>query len=561
MQKYYDVVCVGGGGAGVTAAITASALGAKVALLSKEPVGGGDTKISFGAMAYPGVSPGDSPEKFYCDLIKSGEGLADKELVKTMAERGRRAVSIAENQGLLFWRDSEGLISQKVAGFTGGHTFPRTVSTLPGGGVAYSNALRAATARSNVEVYEDTVVYRIYTAEGRVCGVACLDLASGESFVIRCPAVVLAGGGGGWLFYPHTDNNRGQCADSLALAFAAGAELVDLEQVQFIPFGLTHPGSMVGVFLGEPNIAAPGGILLNAAGDLLLRDLHRLNRAEVTRTMALALSRGEGSKYGGLLLDLSPNLKSEEGRSLWKFRADRGQLDVLRWTYGEKAFRWEEPLDVAPTVHYLMGGIKVDARGQSSLPGLFAAGQAAGGLHGGNRLGSVSLAEIYIFGEIAGQTACRWAQKEACPELPADQAGGAGARIKKMYGMKGKFSPAQLTAQLQELMWQAMGPAREAQTLSRGYGKLLEIARLAGDPMEIPQQQVYNLSVLEALELEGMIAVAGMMIQSALAREETRGAHLRLDYPRRDDQNWQCRLVWRQTPDGPAMFREEAGGC
>ena len=557
----YDVVCVGGGGAGVTAALTAERMGARVALICKEPVGSGDTRISMGAIAHPGILPGDGPDSFVRDILQSGAGLSEPSLVKEIAQKCRQAAALAESYGLLFKRDSQGEISKEVAGKAGGHSFPRSISTPPAEGLAFGNSLRAASARGKVDIWEETLAYQVITHKGKAAALACLDMVSGEPFVLETPAVVLAGGGAGWLFYPHTDNSRGLCGDSLALAFNVGAELIDLEQVQYIPFGLTHPPSMEGVFLGEPNLAAPAGILYNAGGQAVLQKIHKLNRAEVTKAMALELAKGEGTSYGGLLLDLSPNLACSEGRELWQKRASKGQLDILRWAYGEKAFRWQEPLDVAPTVHYLMGGIKVDTRGHTCVPGLFAAGQAAGGLHGGNRLGSVSLAELYVFGQLAGEEACLWAKNTHKERVPGKLLENALAKIAKLFEAQGGHTPLQVTTMLQHSMWQTAGPAREKQKLEKGLQKISELKILAENDLHIPAHKSYNLGLVEALELSFMLTTAPLLVGSALARQESRGAHLRLDYPQRDDKNWLCHLVWKQTPEGPSLSREEVGNC
>ncbi|MBC7104690.1 MAG: FAD-binding protein, partial [Firmicutes bacterium] len=233
--------------------------------------------------------------------------------------------------------------------------------------------------------------------------------------------MVLATGGAGWLYYPHTDCLRGATGDGMALAYAAGAELVDMEMVQFIPFAIVHPPSFCGILIGEPSVAGPHGVLLDGQGRLLLENVRRQTRAAVTRVMAEALAAGRGTERGALLLDMSGNLKSREGREHLAYLKRRGRLEAVRRAYGDKAYKGEEPWEVLPSAHYFIGGLRVDPWGATNLPGLYAAGQAAGGVHGANRLGSVSLAELFVFGRRAGLAAARFALGHP-PGLPEDEA-------------------------------------------------------------------------------------------------------------------------------------------
>ncbi|MCL4517326.1 MAG: FAD-binding protein [Firmicutes bacterium] len=568
-ENGFDVVCIGGGGAGITAAVAAAARGAKVAVIAKEPAGYGDTRISMGNMVFPGLADGDSAEGFLSDLRKSGEGLEDPLLARIMAEGAPLATAILEEYGHIFTRDEEGRLSAKVLGRTGGHSFARTVTSGPAGGVPIGQVLRAAAARAGVTVFEETVACRITTESRRVTGVVCFDLPGGTSFFVPAAAVVIATGGIGSLYYPHTDCARGATGDGFALAYEAGAELVDMEQVQFIPFAFTHPGAFLGLYCGEPALAGPAGVLRNRDGKMILEGVSRLNRAEVVRAMARELVGGGGTGYGGLLLDLGPNLALPGGRDLWRAMRDRGQLDLVRKAYGEAACRWEEPWDVAPTAHYLMGGIKVDASCESTLPGLFAAGQAMGGVHGGNRLGSVSLAELFVFGRIAGEAAAERAAERTVERAAGfdrtarpDRAGvglnPAGLNLQsagKGIGAPGRYSPMALQRELQKMMWEEAGIARRAAGLENALQALAGIEKKLDD-LCIPPGSVYNTGVLDAIELRFMRITGRLIAVSALLRKESRGAHFRLDFPECDDRHGRKRIVlWQE--EGWMRFREE----
>ncbi|MEW6661379.1 MAG: FAD-binding protein [Bacillota bacterium] len=527
----FDVVCIGGGGAAVAAAVTA-ARKAKVALISKEPVGYGDTRLAMGATAHPCLAPGDAPEIFYEDLLAGGEQINDTVLARLIVKEAPVAVDMLENFGCLFKRDAGGGFGPSVVLRPGGHSFPRAVTT-PGKGVAIGGALRAALARAGVAVIEEAAVYRLLVNQQRIAGVVCYCLRTGEIALIKCKAIVLAAGGGGWLYYPQTDCSRGTTGDAYSLAYRAGAELVDMEQVQFIPFALTHPSSMRGIFLGEPSLAGPAGVLLDKSGQLVLKHINTMTRAQVTRAIVEALVQGRGTERGGLFLDLSANLQTEKGRQAWADMGQNGQLEAVRMAYGDKAYHWEEPWEVAPTAHYFMGGIKVNRYCESSIKGLFAAGQSQGGVHGANRLGSVSLAELFVFGRIAGEAAAFSAREAGEIDMPEN-----GEEIIRgltgFFGARGTYRPLQLQRELQQTMVEWAGPGRTAQSLRAALDRISLIENLSKDLTLAPHRE-YNLEVLEAIELEHMLVTARAVVESAMVRQESRGAHIRLDYPKTDN--------------------------
>lgn len=557
--REYDVVCIGAGGAGVTAAVTAASAGARVLLLSKDPVGYGNTRISVGVVASCGILPQDSPDVFYEDLVVGGEHLNNPKLARLMAEEAALTPTIAESHGALFRRDAEGGISPGVAMRAGGHRCARSVKAH-GQGIGLSQALRAAAARSKIDVLEETVTVKLLRAGGRIAGLVAWDLARGEAVVVRAPVVIVATGGLGWMYYPHTDCMRSATGDGYALAYEAGAELVDMEQVQFLPFSCTHPTSMIGIFLGEPSFVGPEGRLLDGRGrEVMASGLETKTRAQVTQVLALEVRKGNGTKHGGMLLDLGRNLETPRGRAAWQTMKEVGLLDIAKRAYGPKAYTWEEPWEVTPTVHFHMGGLRIDEHGATSVAGLYAAGEAAGGVHGACRLGSVALAELFVFGRRAGLAAAEFARGGDRPPFPGDEAADVAAHLDGLPGARGEHRPVTLVRQLQRLMWDKLGPVRDETELSAAVAELHGLADRAGS-LRVGPERRQNLEVLDALELRLMLLTADVVARSALCRQETRGAHIRADYPERDDARWRANIVARRRDGSASLAVEPVGG-
>ena len=435
-----DVLVIGSGGAGVMAAIEAERAGASVIVASKEPLGYGDTRIALGVMSTsPDTASGDSEEAFVEDMIRGGEYLNDPKLVRALVGDAMDATLTFEGFGHIFSRDSEGVLSRMVIP-PGGHSLSRAISS-PWLGVSMSHALRSAAARANVEVLEETLCSELLVKEGEVVGAAALRMMTGKPVALLAKSTVVAAGGGGTLYYPHTDCMPAVVGDSFGLGLKAGVELVDMEQVQFLPFGITHPPALLGIACGEPSVAGRFGRLLNNKGEVILENIMPMTRAQVARVIVEEIRKGGATEHGGLLLDLSPNLDSPDGEffvtMLKKFAGPF--LESVRKAYGKEAFDFKVPWDVLPTAHYNMGGIKTDPSCRSRVAGLYACGQAQGGVMGGNRLGSTSLTEIFVFGKRAGRAAA----EEAKGRTPADEtvAGEATERLRSLPGSKGNRRP------------------------------------------------------------------------------------------------------------------------
>lgn len=544
--KNCDLLSIGGGGAGVAAAVTASQNGANVIIVSKEPIGYGNTRIVGGVMAYGNIDRVQNEEDFLRDMIVGGEFLNNQGLCKMLVQESRQATLILESFGGILGRDNEGKITNKALMQMGGHTSARTL-LLPSTGPGIGHALRYAIARENIETLEMTIITDLIREGNKVFGAVGYDLTKGEIVVINARKTLLATGGGGWIYFPHTDVSRSVTGDGFALALSAGAELIDMEQVQYIPFALTHPPGLVGIVVGEPFSAGPAGVLRNIKGEDILPGVNLKTRAEVANAIILETEKGNGTEYGGCLLDLKENKNHPGGKMLYdQFTKGlfKNFTDIVRFAYGPKAASWDEPWDVYPSAHYFMGGVVIDEWGRvKGVENLFACGEVCGGIHGGNRLGSVSLMEIFIFGKRAGE--CAVSEMDDIQKLDQDSINVYAEKIIGMFGRKGKHRPIELKRKLQTAMWEFVGPARTEKKLEKGLEALFSIKEEAKE-LNISGVKTYNTEFIDAVELGLMIPVSICIAKSAYERKESRGAHVRLDYPKRNDKNWLSNVVIRK---------------
>ncbi|MFZ3255364.1 MAG: FAD-binding protein [Syntrophales bacterium] len=552
-----DLLCIGAGGAGVTAAITAGDKGADVILLSKDHIGYGNTRIIGGIMAQGDLDPSRQGEDFLRDMVVGGDYLNNQKLCRLLSKEAPNAPILLEQFGGMVKRDSQGKISAEVLLQVGGHTSPRSL-ILPSTGPGVGQGLRYGVARrKNIRTLEKTIVFDLLKEGGKVLGAVCYQLTSGEIIVIKAKKTLLATGGGAWIYYPHTDDSRVATGDGFTLALDAGAELVDMEQVQYIPFALTHPSGVVGIIVGEPYTAGPAGMLKNVHGKEIIAGVAAKTRAQVSNAIILEVAKGNGTKHGGCLLDLKANKDHPQGKILYRHFAEgifKPFTNLVRAAYGQAAAEWEEPWDVYPTAHFFMGGIVINERGEvKGVENLYACGEVTGGIHGGNRLGSVAMTELFVFGKRAGEGAAAAIADHDSPEAAKSLIAFQVERLKGMIGKKGKHRVIELKRELQKTMWEKVGPARKEEELKEGL-EIISVIEEKMKDIKILGTYKYNTELLDALELRFMLPVARSVALSALARKESRGAHVRLDYPERDDHNWLKNiLVKRDDTDGIAV--------
>ncbi len=522
---FFDVAVIGAGGAGIAAAIAAAREGARVAVISKEPIGYGNTRIAGGGLATENV-----PDDLFDDVVHSGAGLADRQAVRVMADEAAETIADLVRLGMVFVGEPTG----KPHGYRlGGHSKDRILS-CPNSGSSLAQALRGAVASFDVELFEEVMVCELAGRPGGpVSGVIAYDMIEGRFLDIRASSVVLATGGAGWLFHPNTDNLKTVTGDGYSLALRAGAGLVDMEQIQFLPLSIVYPRSMRGVFAGEPSrVSGPRAVLRDGDGAKLLDGLDRRTRDELSNAVFAAMREGPVTEHGAVLLDLRENRKlPADSPELAGWKRPTG---AVRQAYGRDVFFGHQPMEIMPTVHHLMGGVATDVEGRSEVAGLFAAGEARGGLHGANRLGGVALLDILVFGRHAGQAAAVHAQsvKGAAPasnigaEALAETLGAAQSRE------KGERA-GDLRRELMDAVWQGMGGARSDARGRKALSRVREVGGRMAD-CRVVQKKSWNLDALDLLELNLMVPSAEAILLASELRRETRGAHMRDDAPEAD---------------------------
>ncbi len=487
-----DVVVIGAGAAGLAAAAAAAELGASVWLVSKEPPGTGDTKISTGLMSVP-----SEPVSLVDDMQRSG-CVGDPALMQLVAGG---AVEAHDWLGRVGLRD-RGPLEDAM----GGHSEARSVAHANRGlDVAWA-ASRQALRHERVRWLEDAWLVALDVGDA-VRGAWIWHAPRGVLVHVAGP-VVLATGGFGHLYHPHSDTMRSNTGEGHLAATTAGADLIDMEHIQFTPFGVVAPRSMVGLPLGEAVLAGPRGRLLDDHGEVLAEGFATWSRAAVAGRIARAIHEGRASASGGVWLDLGPNL--DEACWADTFRGAWGHvLRRVRRSQGPAAARFEQPWEVAPTAHYCMGGVAIDGRGATAAKGLFAAGQLVGGVHGANRLGSTSLPTAVVTGRLAGAAAA------------ATRVAGRGEppRVRR------RSDALRATRRLQQTCWAGLGPGRTAAGLLGVLEVVAELRAGAGDE----GGGVWDTTLLASLELDGLLHCAEVTARAALRRTQSLGAHLRLD--------------------------------
>lgn len=544
---YFDVITIGAGGGGCIAAITASEQGAKVALISKGLIGYGNTRIAGGNIASVGFQKGDNPDIFLQNILESGEFIGQRSVIKEIAQEAIKIPEILENFGLIFKRNQEGIFDDSAICRRGGHSHSRSLSTSSKG-IGFGNVLEMAIARSNLTIFEEMIAIKLISNHEYISGVICFDLRNNKIIYLSCKAIILATGGASWIYYPHTTNTKEATGDGYSLAISAGAELMNMEMVQFQPFGLAYPPHLVGLPCGEPAHAGPFGRLL--AGDkktVILEKLNRMTRAQVSKEVAMAIKKGFGTVNDGLLLDLSGNLSmSDKNQYLGMLGGPGGILYRVKFALGEKAAKLEEPWEIAPTAHFFMGGVVTDNSGLTNIKGLYCIGEVNGTVHGANRLGTVALTEVFIMGIKSGLMAAEEEQKKSFSNIEPKKKNMIIKELNKELFLKvdsnGKYHPINLIRQVQKIVWDHAGPVKSQEDITLGIKKLYEIKDLSQN-IKISMNTNYNTEIRDLIELDGMIKVAEMIMQSALIRKESRGAHIRSDFPDKWASSY-CTIVW-----------------
>src|SRR6201985_3015720 len=580
----YDVLVIGAGGAGLRAAIEAAASGAKVGVVCKSLLGKAHTVMAEGgiAAALANVDDRDSWRVHFADTMRGGQYLNNWRMAELHAKEAPECVRELESWGALFDRTKDGRILQRNFG---GHKYPRLAHGGDRPGLEMIRTLQDHGIHTGMEVHMECTVLSLLLDSGRIAGACGYDREKGRFQLWEAKAVVLATGGIGRAFKV-TSNSWEYTGDGLALAYRAGAELQDMEFVQFHPTGMVWPISVSGILVTE-GVRGEGGVLRNSEGRRFMfddipdlykeqtadseeegwrytqgdKDARRppelLTRDHVARCINREVKAGRGSPHGGVFLDISwikkHISKSEEHikRKLPSMYHQFKQLADLDIT--------KEPMEVGPTTHYMMGGIRVDGESQMpNIPGLFAAGEAAAGLHGANRLGGNSLSDLLVFGRRAGRYAAEFARSNNTTTIDEQYLQSTATAALKPFerGPSGE-NPYQIQYDLQETMQDLVGIVRTENEMEQGLDKITQLDERA-ERAGIAGNREYNNGWHTAIDLGNMVIVSEAVTRAAMLRKESRGAQFREDFPNKDWEWGKYNIVISRSADGEMQVEKRA---
>ena len=542
----YDVLVIGAGGAGLRAAIEASAAGAKVGVICKSLLGKAHTVMAEGgvAAALAHVDPKDSWKVHFRDTMLGGKQLNHWRMAQLHAQEAPDRVRELEHWGAVFDRTQDGRILQRNFG---GHSAPRLAHVGDRTGLEMIRTLQDHGVHQGFEVFMEVTVSRLLVEGGRVVGAFAYRRENGRFIVFRAKSVVLACGGVGKAFRI-TSNSWEYTGDGHALAYEAGAELIDMEFVQFHPTGMVWPPGVMGILVTEA-VRGEGGILRNSKGERFMEkyDPKRMElstRDMVARAIYTEVKEGRGSPHGGAFLDIShkpADWVKKKLPSMYHQFMELADVDIRKGL-----------MEVGPTTHYIMGGVRVEPdTGASTVPGLYAAGETSGGMHGANRLGGNSLSDLLVFGRRAGLGAAEHAKSRSAQATidPAQIESAERAMLVPFERTDGP-SPYDIHAKLQDSMQSLVGIFRVEEDLAAA---IREIGRLKqeAERVRVLGSREFNPGWHLAIDLKAMLTVSEAIARSAQLRKESRGGHARLDFPKTEPEFGTKNTVVKK--DGEAM--------
>ncbi len=584
----HDVLNVGAGGAGLRAAIEASIAGVSVGIACKSLLGKAHTVMAEGgiAAALANVDDRDDWRVHFADTMRGGQYLNDPRMAEIHAREAPARVRELEAWGALFDRTEDGRILQR---HFGGHKYPRLAHVGDRTGLEMIRTLQDHGVHRGIDVHMECTIVKLLKDGERVVGAFGYDRERGRFLVFRCKALVLATGGIGRAFRI-TSNSWEYTGDGHALAYHAGADLMDMEFVQFHPTGMVWPPSVAGILVTE-GVRGEGGVLKNSEGRRFMfddipeayrkqtadneeegwrytqgdKDARRppelLTRDHVARCIVREIKEGRGSPHGGVWLDISwirsrlPAAREHIQRKLPSMYHQFKELAGIDIT--------SDAMEVGPTTHYMMGGVRVDPASQmATVPGLFAAGECAAGLHGANRLGGNSLSDLLVFGQRAGAHAAGFAKEHGSGEIDEDEIEETAERALAPFARarepgSSTEPPYALQRELQETMQEFVGIVRTGPEMERALEIVMRLGERAS-LVAVEGNRGFNPGWHTALDLANLFTVAEAITRTALERRESRGAHYREDFPRKDEALGRCNLVIRKGEDGRmSVAREE----
>jgi succinate dehydrogenase flavoprotein subunit len=578
----YDVLVIGAGGAGLRAAIEASAAGVRVGLVCKSLLGKAHTVMAEGgiAAALANVDERDNWKVHFADTMRGGQYVNQWRMAELHAQEAPDRVRELEAWGAVFDRTKDGRILQR---HFGGHKYPRLAHVGDRTGLEMIRTLQDHGVHQGIDVHMEHTVLSLLKDGERVVGAFGYERERGRFKIFRAKAVVLATGGIGRA-YKITSNSWEYTGDGHALAYEAGAELIDMEFIQFHPTGMVWPPSVMGILVTE-GVRGEGGVLMNKDGKRFMfdsipenyrnqtadneeegwrycqgqKDARRppelLTRDHVSRCIVREIKEGRGSPHGGVFLDISwikskiPNAAEHIKRKLPSMHHQFKQLADIDIT--------EEPMEVGPTTHYIMGGVRVDPDTQMSrLAGLFAAGECAAGINGANRLGGNSLSDLLVFGKRAGEFAAQFAKQNSLGEAHNDQIDSAAREALAPFERGDGENPYQIQKDLQELMQDNVGIVRTESEMQYALGQLEQLKQRA-NRAAVTGNREYNPGWHTTIDLRNLLTVSESVARAAVERKESRGAQFREDYPEKDDRFSKVNTITSKAPDGSMQIRLE----
>jgi succinate dehydrogenase / fumarate reductase flavoprotein subunit len=582
-QSYsYDVLVIGAGGAGLRAAIEAAASGVKVGVVCKSLLGKAHTVMAEGgvAAALANVDDRDNWRVHFADTMRGGQYLNNWRMAELHAKEAPARVKELEAWGALFDRTNDGRILQRNFG---GHRYPRLAHVGDRTGLEMIRTLQDHGIHTGMEVHMECTVLTLLLDGGRIAGAFGYNREKGHFILWSAKAVIIATGGIGRAF-KITSNSWEYTGDGHALAYRAGAELLDMEFVQFHPTGMVWPISVRGILVTE-GVRGEGGVLRNSEGRRFMfddipdnyksqtadteeegwrytqgdknarRPPELLTRDHVARCINREVKAGRGSPHGGVFLDIAwikerlPNGADHIKRKLPSMYHQFKQLAEIDIT--------QVPMEVGPTTHYMMGGVLVDGDSQAStVPGLYAAGEAAAGLHGANRLGGNSLSDLIVFGKRAGQYAAEYARQSAPAAIDDAQVQSAiGTALGPLENSASGENPYQIQYELQDFMQDLVGIVRTEEEMQRALISI-EKLRMRAVRTGVPNTRQYNNGWHTAMDLPNMLEVSEAITRAALMRKESRGAQFREDYPEKDSEWGKYNIVVHRGSNGEMVVEK-----
>lgn len=547
--REHDVLIIGAGGAGLRAAVEAAEKGLSVGVVTKSLLGKAHTVMAEGGMAAAigNVDADDSWRQHFIDTMKGGKFINNWRMAEIHAKESPDRVYELEQWGALFNRTPEGRISQRAFG---AHTYRRLAHVGDRTGLELIRTMQEKVLATDAKVYMETTVTKLLQdASGRVVGAFAYTRENGKFIHFKAKAVVMATGGWGRIFKV-TSNSWEGTGDGAILAYDAGAEMVDMEMVQFHPTGMVWPPGVRGLLVTE-GVRGEGGILKNSEGKRYMEDydperMELSSRDVVARANFSEVQAGRGSEHGGVYLDithLGHDGIMQKLPTMHEQFLKLADVDIAR-----------EPMEVFPTIHYTMGGIKVEAENcATTVPGLFAAGECSGGLHGANRLGGNSLSDLLVFGRRAGIGAIEYVEQNTHgTNIPEDDVR---AEIRRVLEPMGRpksdedESPYLLQFELQDVMMEHANLVRDEDSLKEGLEKILAIkARVPN--VKVGGGKLFNPGWHTAQDIKYLVQVSELIVRCAIERKEKRGSQWRLDHDELVEEYGRINFITKKGPRG-----------